>query len=974
MRSFSLAAIAILCVALQVRGQDAVQTTALPGVNPKLFAIQPETGAVLFASSNKPIVTMCPRLASEGVIDQSVSQKLDTPPTQIIYKRFGRSGYFFVLSQTAGTIYQLDPASLRIVNKLTLNNPVSSIAAPQDPAIGYIYYGTPTGIGRIDWNKTQDKGYLSCDLQGQQDVTDDIAVTAEGDSVFVKSEPNRGSFGIAFALTENSDGSASLHRTSSLNGTITAFVPDPNDDAMAFDRSFQQNNGASPSEAYADIPHTSIGFMATRPLFFTLWNGEFVVYSLNSSQELDRVAMTNLQQQPYYRGNDPEATVILADEKHNTVLVVSPGQVQTISLNSMNLPTEPILNVNLGSIMSPGPRNPMMTIELIRANPDEKVELASGPSGMTLQGSQLVWDSRKAPIGIHPLTLRVSADGVSRVQRFNIVTAYPHANLPFAATGLSLSPDGHYAAAYQSSLPQYYNQPNGNRESASIAVIDLQKMLVISSATINQNIQYVGIDDDHVFVASQNVNSMFVYPTNDLRQERRIFLTQPVESLSVAARRLFVSSGFEMSVFEEPNVTPAKGIFRFPTIDDARRDPYMMLMQMIAPKRVNDQWFFNGCFYNADMTRVLSVYQPRNFSTYPTSGPDQPMNAPARFADIRPPGPWGLRLEGNALYREPRTTVGTLPMMNNAGKILDALPAVACVSVDRSNVNRYNRFGGGINAAPLVVDFYDLVSVKRQSRIVLNENSDMADPGQLQAAAGVVAVLQGTTLFVVPVSDLDAAKFPVPPMVTVDQPLPVIDPTRPTNLKFTAQGLVGAVTYSLESDYPGVSIDPQSGVVTFDGPAMATVATRSLANELARPAQYGLRTPMNPDASPPSAEGLIDMYTHRIAMQYQRIFGHELKNGVPVALRLTVVARDADQQEVPGICTAFLELPVPTVSAAINERLSQQPAAIPGNNPAMASLQQQIEELKKKNQELEAQNRLLKEMILEKQGGTPARP
>src|SRR5579872_557355 len=88
-----------------IAGAQDVQTAVVPGASAKLFAIAPETGAVAFGSSTKAVVTLCPKLASDGVIDQSVSRQLGAIPSQIIYKRLDDKGYFFAFCQLNNTVY-----------------------------------------------------------------------------------------------------------------------------------------------------------------------------------------------------------------------------------------------------------------------------------------------------------------------------------------------------------------------------------------------------------------------------------------------------------------------------------------------------------------------------------------------------------------------------------------------------------------------------------------------------------------------------------------------------------------------------------------------------------------------------------------------------------------------------------------------------------------------------------------------------
>jgi hypothetical protein len=951
----------MLFVCAIASAQDSVQTTSLPGASAKLFAISPDTGEVLFGSSSKPIVTMCPRLASEGVIDQSVSKKLDENPTQIIFKRLGQAGFFFVLCQGNNTVYQLDPSTLKVVNKITLKEQGCSIAATFDPKNDFIYYGASTGIGRVDWNKLADSGLLPSDYPRQQGSCQDIAITCDGSMIYAKPGERRGGV-VFFQVNDLPDGGAFLQSMDQSNQVIDSFVSDPIGPGIAYNRTFLGRMN-EPGESYDRLSHTSIGFMAGRPLIFVISNGDFIVYSHNSNQELARVTVGQRQQN---YNNEASVPIILADEKHQTVLICGDGQVQTIALSIMNLPVEPILNISLLAPTAPPTPAKEMRIPFVRTNPAETVEIALGPTGMTVEGDELVWKSDDPGVGTHPIRVRISAGGVSRVQEFSVVVSLPHIDLPFDPTDVAISDDGRLAVVYQRQFQQMYGGQGTGDNNSTMAIVDLEKQTVIASRVLQRPMQGVAVDATHVYAAVSGANVVYIYSTKDLSEQRRVFAAAPVQSVRSVAGRVFISSGMEIAVYNAGDLSAAGGVFHFPTMRELANDPFAIINQIRAPEPVGDEWYFAGMFYNADMSRVLAVQQPLGFWEFPSGAEN---GGRGNMYDYLTPGEWGIHLEGNQLTRAPNQVIGQLSAVMNAVAVLNGFPAAATMNTIRNNTPT------GTGVEKTVVDFFELGSLTKQTERVLDESNSRREffagnNALLRSAPGKLIAVNGSKLYVLKNSTLNAAKFPIPPYVVSDQRLPVIDPAKPTQITFSAQSMKGAVEYSLETQVPNVTIDGKTGVVTIDGKSMVDAAAKSLATELYREAAFGTRRIRNPAGTPPSADALVAAYVRRLTPSYVRIFGHEPKDAVPVAVRLVVAARDSEQQEVQMTCVAFLQVPIQTVAARMSESQDQnllQPQNNPNSDLRVINLEQELRELHRHNDELEAQNRLLKEMVLEKQ-------
>lgn len=947
------------------------------------FAISRQTGAVCAIRTADGTVSLYPALSAKGATEGRITKQVGVQPVDVIYRPYSGQSYFIVACQGDKSVWVLDAATLNVAKTVQIADAPLSLGSALESRSPFIFYGAAEGLGCIDLRSFKDNGIILPSTAGMGGFHD-VCVSADGHLVYGRAKTWSPTGRLVCAIDYPNDSSPVARRISYLHESVDAFRADPFGPLVAYDR--HGNQSRDDYRAAADLPAPVSCFMVSRPLILSLDQAALRIYSYNTHKELASVtvrpeaepgAVRNANRRNANRRNG-QADVVLADEKNFKALVCLGSTVKIVDLSSLSIPNEPLLGVVFQgqSAFNPGVAGSQ---PFRKVNPNESVELVDPKPGMKLDGNSFVWTPTGSDIGDSEVKLRVSSGPFQRVQSFSVTVRRPEVDLPFVADESQISEDGKFVLLLgrnntERRLPRPV--PQGGADSGSqLALVDLAHRAIVARRVLPNSIRAIALSPEHAFAAAQDSDAIYMYSLKDLSDERKIFAPALVHQMLVAANRLYVAPQQGQTVaFSIPDLKP---IDQNPNSEAANR--FIPPGQTTLPTRTETGWMVDGVVYDSTFSHAIELRDPTGFPEASTGGFNQSFN----YGQQLQAAEWGLAIQGDRVIRPPSQLIGTVHGTNPA--FLRDIPAVAALRTEMSP----RQSPTDPPRTTTSVQLFDLVSAAERASIVLSDevrqnqpygNSYPGQPGQsILAAGGHIAVLLYDKLFVLETASLDRAKFPDPPQLTCESGIKLIDPSKPTVISFSAAHLKPPVEFALDPDVKGMNIDKASGRLTIDGPALIPNATAQAAQMAAQQL-----TSFQPN-SPPirrTPQQAVDAFAQGPVERYAAIMGTK-PDGVPMLVRMNVVAIDSEQQRVTRKLACFLCVPSQSVAAKLAaqqvEMAQRQPPmgystprTGPASRPGDGTLQQQIDklqaqiaDLQKQNTELAAQNKMLKELILQ---------
>jgi hypothetical protein len=210
-----------------------------------------------------------------------------------------------------------------------------------------------------------------------------------------------------------------------------------------------------------------------------------------------------------------------------------------------------------------------------------------------------------------------------------------------------------------------------------------------------------------------------------------------------------------------------------------------------------------------------------------------------------------------------------------------------------------------------------------------------------------------------------------------------LDPGGVTKLKHEFRGAESLVEVGLAPKGPGIEIDPRSGELTIDGPALVETVAKALAS-------WTTSTVYPSSSASETLEGESNEYPRGAKQRFQRIVGRPAK-GVPVLVPIGLVARDKSQQIARLNYQIFLEVPEDQAREAFRRRneesrkrqeeaarqlaeAKRKATAVVERVESPSDLPKRVEEIEKRLSRLEAQIERLTRLLTKSQEEPAPKP
>jgi hypothetical protein len=568
------------------------------------------------------------------------------------------------------------------------------------------------------------------------------------------------------------------------------------------------------------------------------------------------------------------------DANANHLVAAYANHALIIPLAPFDLPAEPFLHL---AVESPATFvwGEETAVQLRPLDGEARLALVDAPEGMRIVDSALVWKPAPAMETQLDVTLRVSKGDTSREQTMEFEISPPYLDLGFTAEGYSIAPDGRFGVAWA-------NQPDEDgRPTCRLALLDFANRRVEAGRVAN-HVWTAAADARHVYVSSAG-RSLFTVLNHDFDQVKLIHTSENVNEFCLdAADRLIVVCGWQALEFSTEDWK-----LLYDSGDQSVRGNDL---ELVAPRPVHDGVHYRGMVFDRDMRAVRLL-----------------VSAPECLALTR----WKSRI-ADRIQRFPLELEVSVPLgLRDGGRSGFAqsveLPVAAAL---RAVTN--------VDAMTEVLDFHEVVSGSALLSFALprRAGATWSDSGPGFPARRQRLVWRGKTIFVggsdriyhYTLSDEQLAEFPPAFSFRLAQERFDVDPARTTTLAHAVEGADGDVTVELDeslADLDGLAVDERTGSLTVDGKAL----TRSILAS-----GEGLPDRLQ-DAleERKGGESRIKQMIEASQREFETLIGRHA-DGVPLAVPIRLVARDATQRTALLCYHVFLEIPEDDWNAADGAR------------------------------------------------------
>jgi hypothetical protein len=886
------------------------------------FAFNPASGALLAVEPDAGVVTLYPRAYLEGASPEVIGPvKVGQYPASIVCKRYRDKTYFVVGCMGESTLSVLDARTLAVVKVIKLGRQdSSSLCTADDPADPYIYYVSSAApgdrISRVNLATSADEGALK--LTGTRiPAVGTLAVSPDGRRLYTHPFRTGSTSDIDIYTPCEIDGPRGWRLGRHVVNVGPLTCPDP----------FNLTVAAGNVMFSADLVTRSSPLLYTPEAFFAdravivgtrpppglpKAKRYLVAASYNTLQVFGEMAIplaleADAQGPPPKPSDDSRWDFrplfrCFADAAGNRVLMACGSKALLVPLSDLAVTAEPLLGVRAQwpetVYVGESLRLPLEPLDT-----QATLELKEAPPGMKLLGHVLAWNPAVQQLGKHSLTLRVLIGSHERLQTHELNVTRRSITLGFAPDGLALSPSGKLAVAWAS----FYTNPDRGSgaptaaaRASRLALIDLQQGRVLADRTLSFSGTTAAVDEGGVYVGSGREPGLYRLHLKDLSEAARgstlgnvVGITPVTETLLAVSRDegVMLVTSADLKPADVPlggvldRIWPSGQWWVGPQLNQFAPGTFSRL------QRLPDGWWVANCLITPDFSKAVLMANPMGLPTLPTPA--------TTGVNYQPLGPWRLRLGNGRLYTETGRLLGEPNTLNDSTQILPSLPiAVTLVG---------NHPGGDPVASGQALLLSELVTGKAVEKIPVTVGPLPADPASRARTAfacfgNTVYVTVSNEIFVVPLDAAVLARFPAPFTLETPAEIAIISPEAPTRIPHKVRGGAGPVQFSLVGRRTGVSIDPATGTVTVDGPALVKEAAKAIESFVigyaGSPGPKGLA----PDGAPRRDP------IQNLKERFQAMTGRPA-TGIPVCIPLRVAAMDKEEHTAVLSYEAILEVP-----------------------------------------------------------------
>jgi hypothetical protein len=961
------------------------------------FAFNPNTGDVAAIGEEKSMVIYSSAFF-DGQSTKVRTIELPVLPSAIAYKRLGTKDHW-VIGTAKGDLLLLDATTGKVITRGLATKPIRQIVTAdraEDPAVYAVFAKNSSRSRRSeiacadarDFKSVKEKSLSSSRFL----YTPSIALSPDGKRLYCANRSGSPS-GVGYVRIEKgpADGSPitfkqGRYEHESISGS---YVLGPYNRKMYAGLKCWSAEMEG-KEKGAKLPATARCIFRKRPILIgSSWpansrsrsrrstsQASILVIHARTLETLGTVKVPKLMASEMglpKRQYKPAGW--FADDRGNRLVVMSPNLAYVLPLSSVKVPDVPYLypSVKYDAPLRVG-KPAQLSVEPV--SPGCKLSLNTGPKGMILRDGKLRWTPSDDDLGRIKVTLKVSCRGVDQVTPIWVDVIREGVTLPFVISKMVASPDGDYLVAWGGptrALRDVAAQP------AKIALIHLPTKTV-QSTELTANPLAVAVDTHGVYIAMSDRSGMCVLDLKTLKQKQVLLMSKPVT-------RLFTPVNGQLIVrTQSSDKGHRRGAVICRTYRTKRKlkedtsvlmpKPFRALPGRIAPAL--PMLNFDYPWVDGRLNIQHALLKPDASAAELLLGGFA--NGYSRSRTREPGlGTWGCHVNGTQLMAAGRK-VGSVPSVKyprrgGATRILQNRPVLASVSIasergssrERTSLWLLDLISGRIVRKICMIDQALYAHSRQRSMALLCETKTR------------IIVGKGNRVAFYPSSKIDKKEFPRPLQVLWPRDTRIeIPSTEKVQFKHTAVGGKGKIVFGLSEEAEWLEIDPATGTVIVDAPLRGRQALAALkfTGNFYRLSQPGMKWG--------TVKQMVDQWTQHSSSFFTGYTGKAC-NSLVTFVPIHVTATDEEGRLSELKYRVALMTPRSALTVRVKELLAERAKAIAerkakwdtaqkerakqsqeGASPSSKKLQDRIRELEMENAALEAQVKLLKELLKEK--------
>ena len=500
----------------------------------------------------------------------------------------------------------------------------------------------------------------------------------------------------------------------------------------------------------------------------------------------------------------PHDVLVQFDAKNDLVFVGTQYRGYWIDLGSYAAKLQPLYIIRapteVTSLVGQKLKLPLAITNGIRGN-NLRLMKKAGPESIQVANTGLTWTPQAADVGIQTVRLElfdVAAERILDATELKLHIELPKIDVGFQIKTMQRSPDNRFAVLWGPSPGQEDRHP-AHVGSDDIAIVDLLARKLLATKSMPSGIRTATIDDKYVYVAP-NSGNLFYRIDHALNNRKRHFLqSAPQQLIKFVGNRMAVT-GDQLEVFDTDTMKPAK-LIALTGLGTGAASVAILDHQTI---RVGGQIIDRN---DGKLLRVVAnPHLPQVIESQ--SNRFQPPPGPATFT-------WGRKIDGNQLSDFQGNTLSKWTGgQDRYGVISEKHPMAVLVGpiIDSQT-----------HQTTVVMEFRSLVdgTVEHSSIIDVLPTHRGRSPNfygsreVLAVTDHAVIFVNGSELLIAEISRETAAKMPVPAHFALVQKTE-IEVGGKVKIPLEVAGNGEAVTFTLTSEAPGLTLDADTGVLTVE--------------------------------------------------------------------------------------------------------------------------------------------------------------
>ncbi|GAB5401873.1 MAG: hypothetical protein Aurels2KO_01040 [Aureliella sp.] len=537
------------------------------------FAMHPQTGtiAALDTESNRVDIYQLHALAG-GEAEPTTRVTVGTAPSAIVYKRFKDVHLFSVVCAQDSYMYLIDAGSpksdskteFKLLKKIVLPRSggmhVACSTNPDDPFLYYTYRNRrEANTGVVSLRDMRDRGKVF-------ESTKDCMISADGTVAYLHG-PHSPS-GLEAHRLENSlsDDKPQFGRLFYDHTTSAEYLPCPFGRYTAVG---QQMFSSSLSKLEATLNIVPGCFFRSQPFIVgsdapprmqphptsTPRSGaKLQIASYNSLKTVgDPVVLPSLpstdesqSKRSGFNGGmggfpprDPLKPThrprLFADDVRRQVLHAEGEFLSFVPLEDFNVQDEAIALAELKGdrTFTCGQESELLLTPLDHR---AKVVVDDMPNGMEFADGKLTWRPEMDQVGNASIAVTTKWGELEKSQRFDLKVEYPSRQLPFVASGFSVTPSGKHIAIWDGFEADLHGRRQASGEvSARLAILDWETGKIIAQRKVAESIGWLAFSDENIFVVAWGPTTQRceVLRRSDLERVATIVASSPILNMEV---------------------------------------------------------------------------------------------------------------------------------------------------------------------------------------------------------------------------------------------------------------------------------------------------------------------------------------------------------------------------------------------------------------------------------------------------------